>query len=37
MVIAAGGEADHPLALKYQVFETGFWPLGIMGNSYNIF
>ncbi|WP_339862876.1 hypothetical protein [Paremcibacter congregatus] len=37
LVIAAGVGDDHPFALKYQLYETGWWPLGVMGNSFNIF
>ncbi|MCF8473886.1 MAG: hypothetical protein K9G26_04240 [Emcibacter sp.] len=37
LVIAAGVGDDHPFALKFQLFETGYWPLGVMGNSLNIF
>lgn len=37
LVIAAGVDDDHPFKLKYQLYETGWWPLGVMGNSLNIF
>lgn len=37
LVIAAGDEGDHAFALKFRLFETGYWPLGIMGNTLNIF
>ncbi len=37
LVIAAGVDEDHPFQLKYQMFETGWWPLGVMGNTFNIF
>ncbi len=37
LVIAAGVDDDHPFKLKYQLFETGWWPLGVMGNTFNIF
>lgn len=37
LVIAAGIDDDHPFTLKYQMFETGWWPLGVMGNTLNIF
>ncbi|MFQ5347900.1 MAG: hypothetical protein ACE5ED_08680 [Rhodothalassiaceae bacterium] len=33
----AAAEADHPFALKLQLFERGRWPLGIAGLSLNIF
>ena len=28
---------DHPLLLKYQLFCTGHWPIGIAGLSFNLF
>lgn len=37
LVIAAGVDDDHPFKLKYQLFETGWWPLGVMGTTFNIF
>ena len=37
LVIAAGVEDDHPFSLKFQIYETGWWPLGVMGNTFNIF
>ncbi len=37
LVIAAGVGDDHPFQLKYQLYETGWWPLGVMGNTFNIF
>ncbi len=37
LVIAAGVGDDHPFQLKYQMFESGWWPLGVMGNTFNIF
>ena len=37
LVIAADAEEDHPFALKYQMYETGYWPLDLMGSTYNIF
>ena len=37
LVIAAGVDEAHPFTLKYQMFETGWWPLGVMGNTFNIF
>lgn len=27
----------HPLAAKFQLFEFGRWPVGIMGRSFNLF
>ena len=37
LVLAAEGTADHPFSLKYQLFESGRWPIGIAGSSFNIF
>ncbi|MCP5382896.1 MAG: hypothetical protein H6912_11080 [Kordiimonadaceae bacterium] len=37
LVIAAGDEETHPFALKYRLYESGHWPLGIAGNTFNIF
>lgn len=32
-----GAEEDHPFALRFQLFEKGRWPIGIIGNSFLIF
>jgi len=37
LVLAAGEGADHPLSLKFQIFEHGRWPVSIIGGSLNIF
>lgn len=37
LVGLAGEEEDHPLALRFQLFEKGRWPIGIIGNSFLIF
>jgi len=37
LVLAAGGEPDHPFALKFRLFESGRWPLGIVGNTFHLF
>lgn len=37
LVIAAGQEETHPFALKFQLYENGRWPLGVAGNTLNIF
>lgn len=37
LVIAAGEEENHPFALKFRLYESGHWPLGIAGNTLNIF
>ena len=28
---------NHPFMLRFRLFERGRWPLGITGNSLNIF
>lgn len=28
---------DHPFAAKFQLFEFGRWPVGVVGNSFNLF
>lgn len=36
--LALGSEAlDHPLMLKYRLFEEGHWPLGLAGRTLNLF
>ena len=37
--LALSAEADpaHPLALKFQLFEAGRWPIGIAGATLNLF
>ncbi|MBT5074733.1 MAG: hypothetical protein HOJ34_04540 [Kordiimonadaceae bacterium] len=37
LVIASGEEDEHPFALKFKLYESGHWPLGIAGNTLNIF
>ncbi len=37
LVIAAGEEETHPFALKFRLYEMGYWPLGIAGNTLNVF
>ncbi len=32
-----GAEEDHPFVLRFQLFERGRWPIGIIGNSFLIF
>jgi hypothetical protein len=35
---AAGEEAlEHPLLLRYRLFELGRWPLALSGRSLNLF
>jgi hypothetical protein len=37
LVIIAEEEETHPCALKFALFEAGHWPIGIAGQSLNIF
>jgi hypothetical protein len=37
LVGMAGEEEDHPLSIRFQLFERGHWPIGILGNSFLIF
>lgn len=37
LLLAGGGEEDHAVAFKYRLFEHGRWPIGIAGNTFNIF
>lgn len=38
LLIALSDEGiDHPLALKFRLFEAGRWPLGAVGSSFNLF
>jgi len=37
LLLASGGDEDHPIALKYRLFESGHWPIGIIGSTFNIF
>lgn len=37
LVLAADGDAEHPFALKFRLFEAGRLPLGITGNTFNLF
>jgi hypothetical protein len=37
LVLAADVEEEHPLALKFRLFEMGRWPIGIAGSTFNIF
>lgn len=32
-----GAEEDHPFVLRFQLFEKGRWPIGVIGNSFLIF
>lgn len=37
LLLAGGGDEDHAVAFKYRLFESGHWPLGIIGGTFNIF
>ncbi|MBM3570563.1 MAG: hypothetical protein FJX46_17625 [Alphaproteobacteria bacterium] len=37
LVLAAGAEPDHPFALKFRLYESGRWPLGVAGGTFNLF
>jgi len=37
LVIASEEEESHPFALKFALFEAGHWPVGIAGQTFNIF
>lgn len=37
LVLAADGDAEHPFAVKFRLFEAGRWPLGLVGNTFNLF
>lgn len=37
LVGMAGEDEDHPLSIRFQLFERGHWPIGILGNSFLIF
>lgn len=37
LVLATDGEADHPFAVKFRLFEAGRLPLGIVGSTFNLF
>ena len=39
LLLAAENEEDehHVFALKYKLFESGRWPIGVVGNSFHIF
>lgn len=37
LVVLAAEEEDHPMALKFQLFEAGHWPLGVTGNTFHLF
>ena len=37
LLLAGGGDEDHAVVFKYKLFESGRWPVGIVGSTFNIF
>ena len=38
LLLAIGSdEEDHPFALKFRLYESGHWPIGVSGNTFHIF
>ena len=37
LVYAADADERHPFLLKYHLFESGRWPIGIAGSTFNLF
>ncbi len=37
LVLCAEAAPAHPLAIKFQLFKSGHWPIGIAGSSFNLF
>lgn len=37
LVLLADAGPGHAFALKFRLFESGRWPLGIVGTSFNVF
>lgn len=37
LITLADEDPDHPLALKFKLFEAGRWPLGAVGSSFSLF
>ena len=37
LVLAAEIEDEHPFALKFRLFETGRWPIGLTGHSFHLY
>ncbi len=37
LVLAASAEPQHPFSIKFQLFENGRLPIGIVGNTFSIF
>lgn len=37
LVLAAGEDESHAFSAKFRLFEGGRWPLGVVGNTLNVF
>ena len=37
LVLSASADQDHPFSLKFQLFENGRLPIGLIGNTFSIF
>ena len=37
LIQCANAELSHPLAIKFELFKAGHWPICIAGSSFNIF
>lgn len=37
LITLAEEDADHPLALKFKLYEAGRWPIGAVGSSFSLF
>jgi hypothetical protein len=37
LIIAAAADDDHPFALKFQLFEFGRCPVGVIGTTFSLF
>ena len=37
LVLSSNSHQDHPFSLKFQLFENGRLPIGIIGNTFSIF
>lgn len=37
LILAGRADEDHPFALKYRLFESGRWPVALIGSSMHLF
>ncbi|GHF15373.1 hypothetical protein GCM10017044_06900 [Kordiimonas sediminis] len=37
LAVMSGAGEDHPLVVRFRIFEAGYWPIGILGNSFLIY